>query len=254
MMTNTKEARAELQDGQKVKARIQNNWGGVFEKNLWYIKSVDGFALSKRRRRYYYASAILEYEVLNEKPKQTWEQAWSAVAKSMRKHNMNIEMAKAIEENIRIGLPALEELKALYDLEWKEERPPYQTPEYDAYMKMRDERYKAWQTKYGSTARHAQFHLSLGTQNHPCTHLPRVNTMNLHKYNVETAWKECMEKGTGHASERARTESGRDRSLEFRKLDDGTVKAWYSSEYYNCGNGSYYAPISMTRALYCEDD
>ena len=253
-MTNTKEARAELQDGQKVKARIQNNWGGVFEKNLWYRKNIDGFMLSKKGRRYYYASAILEYEVSEEKPKQTWEQAWTAVAKSMRKHNMNLDMANAIEENVRIGLPALLELKELEALEWKEQRPPYQTPEYDAYMKMRDERYKAWQTKYGSTAKYATYHLSLGTQNHWGHQMPRVNTMNLHKEFVEVAWKQCLETGKGYASQSARNEKGRDRSLEFRKLDDGTVKAWYSSEYYNCGNGSYYAPISMTRALYCEDD
>ena len=254
MLTNTKELRETLVDGQKVKARIQNNWGGVVEKNLWYIKSVDGFALSKRRRRYYYASAILEFEMLEDKPKQTWEQAWGAVAKSMRKHNMNLDMAKAIEENVRIGLPALLELKELDRLDWTQERPPYNTPEYEADKKMRDDRYKAWQKKYGSTAEYAMYHLSLGTQNHWGTQMPRVNTMNLQKYNIEQAWKDCMESGKGYASESARTESGRDRSLEFKKLDDGTVKARYSSEYHNCGNGSYYSPISMTRALYCEDD
>lgn len=255
MMTNTKEVRDTLPDEQKVKARIQNNWGGIFEKNLWYCKSVDGFKLAKRGRRYYYASAILEYEILEEKPRQTWEQAWTAVAKSMRKHNFNIEMAKAIEENVRIGLPALQELEELDRLDWKQERPRYDTPEYEADKKMREERYKAWQVKYGSTARYATYHLSLGTQNHWGAKMPKIATMNLYKQNVQQAYEEAIRTGKGYTSQNSYGgNNGRDRSLEIKKLDDGSFMVHYASEYVGCGNGAYYAPISMTRALYCEHD
>lgn len=46
----------------------------------------------------------------------------------------------------------------------------------------------------------------------------------------------------------------RDKSVYVKPLEDGTVRAWYSSEYAGYGNGSYYLLISPETALYCEDD
>lgn len=254
MMTNTKEARETLADGQKVRARIQNNWCGIFEKNLWYIKNVDGFALSKRRRRYYHASAITEYELLEDKPKQTWEQAWRAIAKSCRKHNVNLWLADIIEENLRIGLPALQELEELERKSWN---PAYKygTPEYEAHKQHVADAYKAWVTKYGSTqGEHPTYHLSMGTQNHWGARMPKVTAMNLPKYYIDDAWKQALETGKGYASQNTYHHSGRDRSLEVKKNDDGSLRAWYASEYMGCGNGAYYIPISKSRVLYSEHD
>ena len=58
----------------------------------------------------------------------------------------------------------------------------------------------------------------------------------------------CCVHGTGRSS------SSRDRSISVRKCEDGIVRAWFSSEYHGCGNGSYYLLINPTTALYIEDD
>ena len=41
---------------------------------------------------------------------------------------------------------------------------------------------------------------------------------------------------------------------EGHLCDDGQYCAWYSSEYIDCGNGSYYLLINATTATYREDD
>lgn len=46
----------------------------------------------------------------------------------------------------------------------------------------------------------------------------------------------------------------RDLSVETKLCDDGEFRAWYSSEYAGCGNGSYYLLINPTTAAFREDD
>lgn len=57
----------------------------------------------------------------------------------------------------------------------------------------------------------------------------------------------CCVRGSGRGN-------SRDRSVQVRTEKDGTTRAWFSSEYYGCGNGSYYLLINPTTALYIEDD
>lgn len=204
-------------------------------------------------------SVVESYELLPETKKQTWEQAWRAVAKSCRKHNVNLWFADVIEENLRIGLPALQELEAIYEGEYKHSHP-YGTPEYEAEKKAIADAYQAWNVKYptkfntGEGAKYATYHLSMGTQNHWGTRMPKLTTMNLHKEFIEQAWVDAMNTGKGYAQQNTWKESGRDRSLEVKKLEDGSFQAHYASEYMNCGNGDYYIPISKTRAFYAEKD
>lgn len=46
----------------------------------------------------------------------------------------------------------------------------------------------------------------------------------------------------------------RDLSLETKMGEDGVFRAWFSSEYSGCGNGSYYLLINPTTAAFREDD
>ncbi len=46
----------------------------------------------------------------------------------------------------------------------------------------------------------------------------------------------------------------RDLSVETKLCDDGVFRAWYSSEYAGCGNGSYYLLLNPTTAAFREDD
>lgn len=52
----------------------------------------------------------------------------------------------------------------------------------------------------------------------------------------------------------AHASNGRDYSVEVKRQDDGTIKAWYSSEYRGCGNGDYYLLLNPTTAVFCERD
>lgn len=47
---------------------------------------------------------------------------------------------------------------------------------------------------------------------------------------------------------------GRDYTIEVQPLLDGSVKAYFSSEYAGCGNGDYYLLISPTKAIFYESD
>lgn len=58
----------------------------------------------------------------------------------------------------------------------------------------------------------------------------------------------CSLSGTGGSS------SSRDRRVQVKKCEDGVIRAWFSSEYYGCGNGDYYLLINPTTALYIERD
>ena len=46
----------------------------------------------------------------------------------------------------------------------------------------------------------------------------------------------------------------RDMSIETKLGDDGVYRAWFSSEFSGCGNGSYYLIINPTTAAFREDD
>lgn len=46
----------------------------------------------------------------------------------------------------------------------------------------------------------------------------------------------------------------RDKSVEISVGKDGLLRAWYSSEYAGCGNGSYYLLLNPTTAAFREDD
>ena len=46
----------------------------------------------------------------------------------------------------------------------------------------------------------------------------------------------------------------RDFSVSTRLCPDGIFRAWFSSEYHGCGNGSYYLLINPTTAAFREDD
>lgn len=45
-----------------------------------------------------------------------------------------------------------------------------------------------------------------------------------------------------------------DNSISCQKCDDGIMRAWYSEEFKDCGNGHYYLAINATHAIFCEDD
>lgn len=46
----------------------------------------------------------------------------------------------------------------------------------------------------------------------------------------------------------------RDLTVETKLCEDGIFRAWYSSEYSGCGNGSYYLLLNPTTAAFKEDD
>jgi hypothetical protein len=46
----------------------------------------------------------------------------------------------------------------------------------------------------------------------------------------------------------------RDFSASAEVREDGIYRAWFSSEYSGCGNGSYYLLLNPTTAFHCEDD
>lgn len=46
----------------------------------------------------------------------------------------------------------------------------------------------------------------------------------------------------------------RDKSVEISIGKDGLLRAWYSSEFAGCGNGSYYLLLNPTTAAFREDD
>lgn len=46
----------------------------------------------------------------------------------------------------------------------------------------------------------------------------------------------------------------RDLSVQTKMGEDGVFRAWFSSEYAGCGNGSYYLLINPTTAAFREDD
>lgn len=46
----------------------------------------------------------------------------------------------------------------------------------------------------------------------------------------------------------------RKKDLSITTNPKGCFRAWFSSEYIGCGNGSYYLLINPTTAVYCEDD
>lgn len=54
-------------------------------------------------------------------------------------------------------------------------------------------------------------------------------------------------------SDQAKSNSGRDLSIRI-KAEGESIKAWYSSEYHNCGNGDYYLLVNPTTAIFCETD
>ena len=47
---------------------------------------------------------------------------------------------------------------------------------------------------------------------------------------------------------------GRDFTIQTKEGEGGIFKAWFSSEYPGCGNGSYYLLLSPEWAIHCEDD
>ena len=74
------------------------------------------------------------------------------------------------------------------------------------------------------------------------------------RFEIANSIKKAIdEKGSFKYSERARTPSGRDRSLSVETRGDIT-NAWFSSENAGCLNGSYYYLINPTTAVYGEDD
>lgn len=48
--------------------------------------------------------------------------------------------------------------------------------------------------------------------------------------------------------------NGYDCSVEVNKGNDGKMRAWYSEEFRNCGNGHYYLMFDATHAIFYEDD
>ena len=47
--------------------------------------------------------------------------------------------------------------------------------------------------------------------------------------------------------------NGYDNTLDV-EVNDGVMRAWYSEEYRNCGNGHYYLMFDATHAIFYEDD
>lgn len=47
---------------------------------------------------------------------------------------------------------------------------------------------------------------------------------------------------------------GRDRRISVKRQPDGTVCAWFSSEYHGCGNGDYWLLLSPETAIFGEKD
>ena len=52
----------------------------------------------------------------------------------------------------------------------------------------------------------------------------------------------------------ANSPRGRDLSIVTKMCDDGIFRAWFSSEFYRCGNGDYYLLLNPTTAVYYERD
>lgn len=64
--------------------------------------------------------------------------------------------------------------------------------------------------------------------------------------------KRAFENKTNYYYKRRGTK--RDLSVSTKMCDDGIFRAWYSSEYAGCLNGSYYILINPTTAAFREDD
>ena len=68
------------------------------------------------------------------------------------------------------------------------------------------------------------------------------------RMNEEVA--ECIKSGR---SFHRRWTNGYDNTLDV-EVNDGVMRAWYSEEYRNCGNGHYYLMFDATHAIFYEDD
>jgi hypothetical protein len=45
-----------------------------------------------------------------------------------------------------------------------------------------------------------------------------------------------------------------DNRISCQQGEDGIMRAWFSSEFKDCGNGHYYLAIDESHAIFCEDD
>ncbi len=68
---------------------------------------------------------------------------------------------------------------------------------------------------------------------------------------IKKAFDSCEEYRWSHNTYR---HTGRDLSLSVKPQPDGSVLAWFQSEFMGCGNGDYYLLINPTTAIFCERD
>ena len=274
----TIDQRHTLENGQRVqlyrKVRDWSKDGAPFEhkpyKKAYYLKSYDGFQLRKNARRYMFPSNFDGFDVVDVPKQQGWASAWGRVARAMRKTGVNTSSAQLIEDNLKLGEDAIKDLAARYAS--YSESAYWGTAEteamnYEQQNEYRDRLLAEWVEMYKHIvptldAETCHKHLTLGTQNYPMTGLPRIVTMNVRREYVEHA----LERVKSGAEEKARAENwqspSRDYSVSISKhtsgddmlFKNGEVRAYYASEYKNCGNGAYYMMMTPTQAWHMEND
>lgn len=80
-----------------------------------------------------------------------------------------------------------------------------------------------------------------------------IKTINYYSWNKDIQielFANAITKGERYSY---RWHKGYDNSISVMK-DEETLKAWYSEEYTDCGNGHYYLALSATHAIFYEND
>lgn len=269
----TIDERKTLQNGQRVQLYTRrNNWGaagGVQVETVpyckaYYLADYDGFQKRKGARRYMYPSNFSHFEVVGESKAKSWAGEWGRVARTMKKHGINTTCASLIERNIEAGEEAMKDL-ALRMASYDDNKYYADVSDYDARQELREQLLTEWaeaRAGLGYTSDNVYDHMTLGTQNYPMRGLPRIVKVNIRPEYVENAL-EAVKSGK---SEKDRAENwqsmSRDFSVSVHKhtgenstvFTTGEVRAYYASEYKNCGNGAYYMLMSPTQAWHMEND
>lgn len=261
-----------LQDGQRVQLYVpRRDWskdGAPTEYKAtykaYYLASYDGFQKRKNSRRFMYPSNFSHFEVIDQPKAKSWASKWGCVAKAMKNTGVNLSNATMIERNIKAGQEAMQDLaKRMATYNDNEYYP--EAMSYDERQAKREQLLNEWadeRVELGYTHENVYNHLTLGTQNYPMQDLPRIVKVNIRKEYVEQA----LENVKNDKAETDRVQNwqspSRDYSVSVHKhtgescalFTRGEVRAYYASEYKNCGNGAYYMLMSSTQAWHMEND
>ena len=181
----------------------------------------------KRKRATGYALDLWGLQKLEVVPvvEKDYSKNWQAIATSMRKYNINLDIAEAMET----GLAG----KTVCDSEFckRDNRPPTHTHFCGNYYDMKKDKPRLMSfadvvNRFG--------------QDMTIDRMKELATKSTYgDYKVYHHRKDGMK---------------RDRSIDLQVYPDGKMTFNSASEYAGCGNGSYYLMFSPTMSFYCEND